>query len=193
MTGERSTKVALMTHDTLPSSSPPCLHLLAKASGPTSNIDCKYCFFLSQRALYPNNKRPMSEATLETYIRKLLESHRTLNVPASRQSGEPTLIGLKFIRRSVQLVQQYSRRGQVVQHTFQANGILFDHYPIEGALSSAVDAVGVVDLARAIDAKSNQKTVFLEEGAPVVIFLHSSPAPTGNLNAIQLHGRNSYG
>jgi uncharacterized protein len=108
------------------SDSPPCFHLLAKPSGSTCNIDCKYCFFLSKEALYPNDKHRMSEATLETYIRQLLESHRTPEVTVAWQGGEPTLMKLDFFRRSVELVEKYRRPGQVVQHTFQTNGILLD-------------------------------------------------------------------
>ena len=54
---------------------PPGFHLLAKPSGSTCNIDCTYCFFLSKEALYPNDASRMSDATLEEYIRQLLESH----------------------------------------------------------------------------------------------------------------------
>ncbi len=108
------------------SDSPPCFHLLAKPSGSTCNIDCKYCFFLSKEALYPNDKNRMSEATLETYIRQLLESHRTPQVTVAWQGGEPTLMKLDFFRRSVELVEKYRRPGQVVEHTFQTNGILLD-------------------------------------------------------------------
>ena len=67
----------LLSAESRPENSPPCFHLLAKPSGSTCNIDCKYCFFLSKEALYPNDKHRMSEATLEAYIRQLLESHRT--------------------------------------------------------------------------------------------------------------------
>jgi uncharacterized protein len=107
-------------------SSPPCFHLLAKPSGSTCNIDCKYCFFLSKEALYPNDKSRMSDGTLETYIRQLLESHRRPEVTVAWQGGEPTLMKLDFFRRSVELVEKYRRPGQVVQHTFQTNGILLD-------------------------------------------------------------------
>ncbi len=105
---------------------PPGFHLLAKPSGSTCNIDCKYCFFLSKEALYPNDKSRMSEATLETYIRQLLESHRAPQVTVAWQGGEPTLMKLDFFRRSVELVEKYRRPGQTVQHTFQTNGILVD-------------------------------------------------------------------
>jgi uncharacterized protein len=68
----------------------------------------------------------MSDATLETYIRQLLESHRTPQVTVAWQGGEPTLMGLDFFKRSVELVEQYRRPGQTVQHTFQTNGILLN-------------------------------------------------------------------
>ena len=115
-----------MTDDTTPADGPPAFHLLAKPSGSTCNIDCTYCFFLSKEALYPNDKHRMSEATLEAYIRQLLEAHRTPTVTVAWQGGEPTLMKVDFFRRSVELVEQYRRPGQTVQHTFQTNGILLD-------------------------------------------------------------------
>jgi uncharacterized protein len=115
-----------VTIDTLPANAPPGFHLLAKPSGSTCNIDCTYCFFLSKEALYPNEKSRMSQATLETYIRQLLESHRTPRVTVAWQGGEPTLMKLEFFKRSVELVEKYRRPGQTVEHTFQTNGILLD-------------------------------------------------------------------
>ena len=111
---------------TRPANSPPRFHLLAKPSGSTCNIDCKYCFFLSKEALYPNDKQRMSQETLETYIRQLLESHRSPEVTVAWQGGEPTLMKLEFFRHSVELVEKYRQPGQVVQQTFQTNGILLD-------------------------------------------------------------------
>jgi uncharacterized protein len=112
--------------DPRPAHAPPGFHLLAKPSGSTCNIDCTYCFFLSKEALYPNDKSRMSEATLEAYIRQLLESHRTPEVTVAWQGGEPTLMRLDFFRRSIELVEKYRRPGQVIQHTFQTNGLLLD-------------------------------------------------------------------
>ena len=109
-----------------PHTGPPSFHLLAKPSGSTCNIDCTYCFFLSKDALYPNEKHRMSEATLEAYIRQLLESHRAPQVTVAWQGGEPTLMKLEFFRRSLELVEKYRRPGQSVLHTFQTNGILLD-------------------------------------------------------------------
>ena len=109
-----------------PVKSPPSFHLLAKPSGSTCNIDCTYCFFLSKEALYPNDKHRMSEATLDAYIRQLLDSHRTPEVTVAWQGGEPTLMKLEFFEHAVDLVEKYRRPGQVVQQTFQTNGLLLD-------------------------------------------------------------------
>ena len=109
-----------------PLASPPSFHLLAKPSGSTCNIDCAYCFFLSKEALYPNDKHRMSAATLDAYIRQLLESHRTPEVTVAWQGGEPTLMKVEFFEQAVALVEKYRRPGQKVQQTFQTNGLLLD-------------------------------------------------------------------
>jgi uncharacterized protein len=109
-----------------PVSAPHGFHLLAKPSGSTCNIDCTYCFFLSKEALYPSEKHRMSEATLDAYIRQLLESHRGPNVIVSWQGGEPTLMKLEFFQHAVELVDKYRRPGQTVDHAFQTNGLLLD-------------------------------------------------------------------
>ena len=109
-----------------PTDAPPAFHLLAKPSGSTCNIDCAYCFFLSKEALYPNDKHRMSEATLESYIRQLIEAHRTPEVTVAWQGGEPTLMKLEFFEKAVELVEKYRKPGQMIQQTFQTNGLLLD-------------------------------------------------------------------
>lgn len=109
-----------------PDNAPPGFHLLVKPSGSTCNIDCTYCFFLSKEALYPNEKSRMSQATLETYLRQLLESHRAPQITVAWQGGEPTLMKLEFFRRSIELVEKYRRPDQEILHTFQTNGLLLD-------------------------------------------------------------------
>ena len=68
----------------------------------------------------------MSPATLETYLRQLLESHHAPRVTVAWQGGEPTLLKVEFFRRAVELVEKHRRPGQSVDYTFQTNGILLD-------------------------------------------------------------------
>jgi uncharacterized protein len=102
-------------------------HVLTKPTGAICNLDCKYCFFLSKEELYPNSKFRMTDEVLERYIRQQCESQAALpEVTISWQGGEPTLMGLDFFRRSVELAAKYRRPEQSVQYTIQTNGTLLD-------------------------------------------------------------------
>ena len=59
-----------------PSRAPWSVHVLAKPTGATCNLDCTYCFFLSKEALYPNSKFRMADDLLEQYIRQVIETQR---------------------------------------------------------------------------------------------------------------------
>ena len=105
--------------------SPRYFHVLAKPTGAVCNLDCKYCFFLSKQALYPDSDFRMADDLLELYIRQLLES-QPAQVSIAWQGGEPTLMDLDFFRRSMELVEKYRRPGQNVEHTIQTNGTRLD-------------------------------------------------------------------
>ena len=105
---------------------PPAFHLLSKPSGAICNLDCDYCYFLSKEMLYPGARFRMSDEVLEAYIAQLLDAHRGPEVTVAWQGGEPTLLGLDFFRRSVELVERHRRRGQRVAYTLQTNGTLID-------------------------------------------------------------------
>jgi uncharacterized protein len=109
-----------------PSTAPPGFHLLAKPTGAVCNLDCTYCFFLSKEALYPGSRFRMADDTLELYLKQLLEAHATPTVTIAWQGGEPTLMGLDFFRRSIELVERYRRPGQAIEHTIQTNGTRID-------------------------------------------------------------------
>jgi uncharacterized protein len=121
---------AQMTSPAIPSpllrNAPPSFHLLAKPTGATCNLDCKYCFFLSKEMLYPGSRFRMADELLETYVRQLLESHSDPQVTIAWQGGEPTLMGLGFFKRSVEYVERYRKPGQEVVHTIQTNGTRLD-------------------------------------------------------------------
>ena len=101
-------------------------HLLAKPTGATCNLDCKYCFFLSKEMLYPGSRFRMADDLLEIYIRQLLEAQAGPEVIIAWQGGEPTLMGLDFFKRSIEFVNQYKKPGQGVSYTIQTNGTKID-------------------------------------------------------------------
>jgi uncharacterized protein len=102
-------------------------HLLAKPTGAQCNLDCDYCFFLSKEMLYPDSHFRMSDEQLDAYLRQLIASHAGMpEVTIAWQGGEPTLMGLDFFRRSVEIAAGYLQPGQRARHTIQTNGTLID-------------------------------------------------------------------
>ena len=84
-------------------------HVLSKPTGAICNLDCEYCFFLSKEALYPGSRFRMADELLETYIRQLIEAHGDApEVTIAWQGGEPTLMGVEFFRRAIELAREYA-------------------------------------------------------------------------------------
>ncbi|QYZ77982.1 anaerobic sulfatase maturase [Methanofollis formosanus] len=108
------------------SPAPPAFHVLAKPVGAICNLACRYCFYLEKERLYPGSNFQMSEALLGEFLRQYIEGQQVLRVTIAWQGGEPTLMGLDFFRRSVELAERYKKPGMQVSHTIQTNGTLLD-------------------------------------------------------------------
>ena len=108
------------------SKAPPAFHVMVKPTGSACNLRCEYCFFLKKEKLYPGSDFRMSDEVHESYIRQLLEAHRVPRVTVAWQGGEPTLMGLDFFKRSIELQKKYQKPGTRIENTFQTNGILLD-------------------------------------------------------------------
>ena len=102
-------------------------HVMAKPTGAVCNLDCEYCFFLSKEQLYPDSTFRMSPEVHEEYLRQLFAAHgEQAEVVVAYQGGEPTLMGLDFFARSVELSERFRKPGQTISHTIQTNGTLLD-------------------------------------------------------------------
>lgn len=102
-------------------------NIMAKPVCGRCNLDCKYCYYtMKPRELYPEvTEFMMTDEVLETYTRQYLESSGD-HVDFGWQGGEPTMAGLDFFKRAVELQKQYARKGQVVANALQTNGTLID-------------------------------------------------------------------
>lgn len=105
---------------------PPAFHVMTKPRGAICNLDCQYCYFLRKENLYPDSHFRMTDEVLEEYTRQYIESQKSEEVTFAWQGGEPTLMGLDFFRRAVELQQHYRRRGMRIQNALQTNGTLLD-------------------------------------------------------------------
>jgi uncharacterized protein len=105
------------------------LHVLAKPIGPICNLSCRYCFYLSKQSLYPTSEPwRMADATLEAYVRQYIaaQPETVASIDFAFQGGEPTLMGLDFFRRVVELQQKYLPPGKQCSNALQTNGVLLD-------------------------------------------------------------------
>ena len=99
---------------------------MAKPVGPLCNLDCSYCFYLEKEAFFPKNERfRMSDELLEAYVRCYVEAQKTPVVEFTWQGGEPTLMGVEFFLKAVQL-QKIHAHGKTIRNTLQTNATLMN-------------------------------------------------------------------
>jgi uncharacterized protein len=102
-------------------------HAMNKPSGAECNIDCDYCFYLHKTDLLKHDEHArMSDSQLEQHIRQYIEAQTGEQVVFSWQGGEPTLMGLPFYERVVELQVKYAKAGQRIENDLQTNGIALD-------------------------------------------------------------------
>ncbi|MEZ9703615.1 anaerobic sulfatase maturase [Vibrio breoganii] len=105
------------------------MHVMAKPIGAACNIDCNYCYYLSKQDLldYKKGCSPeMSEHDLEQYIKQYIEAQNTPEIIFSWQGGEPTLLGLPYFEKIVELQKKYQPVGVSISNDLQTNGTLLN-------------------------------------------------------------------
>lgn len=101
-------------------------HVMAKPIGPKCNLDCAYCFYLEKEALYGDGEKyRMKEDLLEKFVRDTIAAQPGNPITFAWQGGEPTLCGLPFFERMVELQRQHGD-GRQIENAFQTNGTLID-------------------------------------------------------------------
>lgn len=102
------------------------IHVVAKPIGPLCNLNCDYCFYLEKQALFgPDEQYRMSDAVLCSFISNYITSQPHPVVDFVWQGGEPTLLGLDFFRRVVEL-QGLFAGGKTINNALQTNGALLN-------------------------------------------------------------------
>jgi uncharacterized protein len=103
------------------------IHIMAKPHGPICNLNCTYCYYLEKEKLYASGGREfrMSDTVLEAYVRQYIQAQPDHHVSFAWQGGEPTLLGIPFFERVLEL-QKLHANGKTIDNTFQTNGTLLD-------------------------------------------------------------------
>ena len=100
--------------------------VLAKPSGPACNLRCTYCFYLEKKEAFgPASGTRMQDDTLEAFVRDYIHAQDAPEVTFGWQGGEPTLRGLDFFRRVVELQRRHAD-GRKISNALQTNGVLLD-------------------------------------------------------------------
>lgn len=100
------------------------IHVVAKPVGPACNLACEYCFYLEKKALFgPGEKWRMTDEVLSAFIAGYVASQPTPVVEFVWQGGEPTLLGLEFFERVVELQRPFCGR-TTITNSLQTNGTL---------------------------------------------------------------------
>lgn len=103
---------------------PQGIHVIAKPAGPLCNLNCEYCFYLEKQALFGSGRQyRMSDEVLAAFIAKYIISQPTPVVEFVWQGGEPTLLGIDFFKRVIDLQKQFSGVKKIT-NSLQTNGTL---------------------------------------------------------------------
>ena len=110
---------------------PTAFHVMTKPIGPICNLGCRYCFYLEKEEMYVREGRKdrpswqMPDDVLDAYIRQYIEQQDVPEISFAWQGGEPTLLGVRFFRKVVELQKRYAA-GKRILNALQTNGTLLD-------------------------------------------------------------------
>ena len=103
----------------------PPLAIMFKTVSSRCNLDCSYCYY--RESLSRGNRVEIEPAVLDRVIPQYLEYVADAGEASfSWQGGEPTLAGVPFFERALELATRHARPGTRIAHTLQTNGILLD-------------------------------------------------------------------
>ena len=100
----------------------PPLSLLIKPASGLCNLRCRYCFYhdvAENREV--DSYGIMSEKTLENVLEKALAASED-EITIAYQGGEPTLAGLDFFKKSVEIQNAHNRKRLRINNAIQTNG-----------------------------------------------------------------------
>ena len=104
----------------------PLLPVLFKTVSTDCNLDCAYCYY-RQSLEGTRVHRRIEEPVLDAFLRQYMEHITDVRAAGlSWQGGEPTLAGLEFFERVVELEAKYAPPGTTISNALQTNAVLLD-------------------------------------------------------------------
>jgi uncharacterized protein len=101
--------------------------IFAKPIGSRCNLSCHYCYYLKKQSLYPEeNSFRMPEDILEEYILQHIQTCPDPEITFSWHGGEPTLLGLDYFQKIVELQRKHQPFQRRISNGIQTNGTLIN-------------------------------------------------------------------
>ena len=101
--------------------------IFAKPAGASCNLDCHYCYYLQKEELYPDAQPfHMPGDLLEEYIVQQIQIAPEPVINFFWHGGEPTLLGLDYFRKIVELQRKHRPQDRRITNSIQTNGVLLD-------------------------------------------------------------------
>ncbi len=100
---------------------------MVKPIGAFCNLDCAYFYYLEKKDLYPKGQPfRMADDLLESYIIQHIGACPDELIMFAWHGGEPTVLGLDYFRRIVELQRRHRPPGRRIRNGIQTNGTLLD-------------------------------------------------------------------
>ena len=101
--------------------------VMAKPVGSRCNMKCRYCYYLEKGRFSSHAVQSvMTTELLEKMIKETVEASPGPTVSFVWHGGEPTLAGIPFFRKALQLERRYLPAGWDAWNNLQTNGLLLD-------------------------------------------------------------------
>ncbi len=116
----------LLFSDAIKLNRPNAFNVMVKPTGPVCNLNCTYCYYLEKKNIYPGKHDfRLEEALLEDFIRQYIEGQEVPAVTFTWQGGEPTLLGINYFKKVIELQKKYAG-GKSIENAFQTNGTMLN-------------------------------------------------------------------
>lgn len=100
--------------------------LLIKPASAACNLRCEYCFYIDHLDYIKKGDKP---AMSDTTLKKMIVGYMKMPLPEYNfgwQGGEPTIMGLDFFKKAVEIQKQYAPPNAKIGNGLQTNATLID-------------------------------------------------------------------
>lgn len=99
---------------------------MLKPAGSLCNLRCEYCYYHPFFDVDHDRQNTLSDKLLATFTDQYLADQPAGEVIFAWQGGEPTLCGIPFFKRAIELQRKYSPAGIEILNVIQTNATLLN-------------------------------------------------------------------